>query len=33
MANVAFDYTNLTEVEGGIGEGELREISPASKGP
>lgn len=28
MANVAFDYTNLTEVEGGIGEGELRELGP-----
>ncbi len=28
MANVAFDYTNLVEVEGGIGDGELRELRP-----
>lgn len=28
MANVAFDYTNLIEVEGGISEGELKELGP-----
>jgi glucose-6-phosphate isomerase len=28
MANVAFDYTNLVEVERGIGYGELRELGP-----
>ena len=28
MANVAFDYTNLVEVEGGIGDRELRDLSP-----
>ncbi|MDQ3285988.1 MAG: glucose-6-phosphate isomerase, partial [Actinomycetota bacterium] len=28
MANVAFDYTNLVEVEGGIGDGELRDLRP-----
>jgi glucose-6-phosphate isomerase len=28
MARVAFDYTNLTEVEGGIGDGELQELEP-----
>ena len=28
MANVAFDYTNLVEVEGGISNGELRNLSP-----
>jgi glucose-6-phosphate isomerase len=26
MANIAFDYTNLIEVEGGISNGELREL-------
>ncbi len=26
--SVAFDYTNLTEVEGGIGEAELRDLRP-----
>jgi len=28
MANVVFDYTNLTEVEGGVGSGELQELRP-----
>ena len=28
MANVAFDYTNLTKVEGGIEDGELEELGP-----
>ncbi len=28
MVRVAFDYTNLTEVEGGIGDGELQELGP-----
>jgi glucose-6-phosphate isomerase len=28
MANVAFDYTNLAEVEGGIGDAELRDLRP-----
>ena len=28
MANVAFDYTNLVEVEGGIDDGELQELGP-----
>ncbi len=28
MANVAFDYTNLVEVEGGIGDEELRDLRP-----
>jgi glucose-6-phosphate isomerase len=28
MANVAFDYTNLAEVEGGISDAELRELRP-----
>jgi glucose-6-phosphate isomerase len=28
MADVAFDYTNLVEVEGGIGAGELRDLRP-----
>jgi glucose-6-phosphate isomerase len=28
MANVAFDYTNLVEVEGGIGDTELRDLRP-----
>jgi glucose-6-phosphate isomerase len=28
MANVAFDYTNLAEVEGGIGDTELRDLRP-----
>jgi glucose-6-phosphate isomerase len=28
MANVAFDHTNLTEVEEGIGDRELRELGP-----
>jgi len=28
MANVAFDYTNLVEVEGGINDGELHDLRP-----
>jgi glucose-6-phosphate isomerase len=28
MADVTFDYTNLIEVEGGIGDGELRDLRP-----
>jgi glucose-6-phosphate isomerase len=28
MANVTFDYTNLVEVEGGINDGELRDMRP-----
>jgi glucose-6-phosphate isomerase len=28
MADVAFDYTNLVEVEGGIGDVELRDLNP-----
>ncbi len=28
MANVAFDYTNLVQVEGGIGDGKLQELGP-----
>jgi glucose-6-phosphate isomerase len=28
MANVAFDYTNLVEVEGGINDGELQDLRP-----
>ncbi len=28
MANVVFDYTNLAEVEGGIGDEDLRELNP-----
>src|ERR687885_1627716 len=28
MAKVAFDYTNLREVEGGIGDRELQELEP-----
>lgn len=28
MANVAFDYTNLVEVEGGIDDAELRDLRP-----
>jgi len=32
MANVAFDYTNLAEVEGGISEGEMREFVPRLEG-
>lgn len=26
MADVTFDFTNLIEVEGGLGEGEISEI-------
>jgi len=32
MANVAFDYTNLVEVEGGIVEEELRDLRPRLEG-
>src|ERR687885_103820 len=32
MANVAFNYTNLFEVEGGIGDGELQELGPRLEG-
>jgi glucose-6-phosphate isomerase len=32
MANVAFDYTNLFEVEGGIDAGELQELGPRLEG-
>src|SRR5215203_5273253 len=32
MANVVFDYTNLTEVEGGVGSGELQELRPRLEG-
>jgi hypothetical protein len=28
MADVAFDYTNLVEVEGGVTDAELRELRP-----
>jgi hypothetical protein len=28
MANVAFDYTNLVDSIGGIGDGELRDLRP-----